>query len=666
MLPELVNATDNLTVINTFLGLNRTNTVSEGEFTNTRNVTNDYFPVLGNRKRRGILTNGLMDCKAMLGGEVISYVAKEDDVYKLFYNEKSVCEVEGVDNTTLVMMGAYLCVFPDGVIYNTANGQIETVSNKVSTSGTVTFTNSNAEGLNYEGMIKSDKAPSSPADGTYWYDTSDAANPVIKVYSASYNMWQSVATAFTKIAATGIGVGFNTYDAVSINGLEDDTGANTKQSNAHYIIYSAADDFIVIAGQLKESIAKGSQKQELTIERAMPEIDYVCELDNRLWACNKYSHEIYASKLGDPKNWYCYAGLVSDSYAVTVGTQGEFTGCTSYNGSVYFFKESGYHKIMGSRPSNFEVIFKTTRGVQLGSHRSIAHVGEYLFYKAKDAIVLFDGSTNVVSEKLGTEKLFDAVGSGYKDKYYVCMRDSEYNYYMFVYDTTKRTWVIEDDIRVSFMAETNKNGLYICKFPVDGKSEVWSVNDERLYVTIFPRKVYGDNTIYSTIEESLRNFLAENDGVDDGRNLIAEAAEKYGYTEAEMEKFIASRCFYPSSEDSQYKWYPGFVRRDTSMEDAIEWGFETGDIGLASPFNKYIKKIILRLMMDYMSSMTVEVMYDDCDSWEILAEYHCTKKRSIELPLAVKRCDHLRLRFSGHGNFKLYSMAKATEEGSGL
>lgn len=665
MLPEIVSTNDNITMTNTFLGLNRTNTVTEGEFASTRNVTNDYYPVLANRTKRGIMTGGLKNCKAMLGGEVISYVAKEGDDFKLFYNEKSVCTVSGSDNTSLIMMGAYLCVFPDGIIYNTSNGNIETVENTKTKTG-ATFTASNADGLNFENVIVSSTAPSSPSDGTYWSDTSQSP-AVLKVYSASYSMWQSVATAYTKISATGIGEGFNYLDSVSIDGLVKDASANTKASNAHYIIYSVGADYIVIAGKLEKSIetyGTTGQPSALTISRPLPKIDYVCELDNRLWACTKDSHEIMASKLGDPKNWYCYAGLTSDSYAVSVGTQGDFTGCASYNGSVYFFKESGYHKILGSRPSNYEMIFKATRGVQLGSEKSIAHVGDYLFYKAKDAVVLFDGSTNVVSDKLGTDKLFDAVGAGYRDKYYVCMRDSSFKYYMFVYDTRKATWVVEDEIRISHMANTNKNGLYICKYADNNESnEVWTVNDEKLYVAIFPFKIYKDNTIYSGIEEDLRYFLVDKNG-NNMNKTVAQAASHFNLSEEAMTNFIASRCYYPAS-NSAYKWFPGYVRKDSLLEDDIEWSFETGDIGMNSPFNKYIKRIILRMMMDYKSKMLVEVMYDDLDEWEIVADYRCTKKRTIELPLQVRRCDHLKLRFTGHGNFKLYSIAKATEEGSG-
>ena len=66
--------------------------------------------------------------------------------------------------------------------------------------------------------------------------------------------------------------------------------------------------------------------------RSVPEMDFVIESGNRLWGCKygvvdgKAVNEIYASKLGDFKNWNCYAGRSTDSYVATRGSDGPFTG----------------------------------------------------------------------------------------------------------------------------------------------------------------------------------------------------------------------------------------------------------------------------------------------------------------------------------------------------
>ena len=80
----------------------------------------------------------------------------------------------------------------------------------------------------------------------------------------------------------------------------------------------------------------------------MPELEYVTENANRVWGCNSKENIIYSCKQGDPTNWYCYNGIASDSYAVTVGSEGGFTGAATCMGYVLFFKENTIHKIYGS------------------------------------------------------------------------------------------------------------------------------------------------------------------------------------------------------------------------------------------------------------------------------------------------------------------------------
>ena len=63
-------------------------------------------------------------------------------------------------------------------------------------------------------------------------------------------------------------------------------------------------------------------------------------------------------------NWYSYLGTAADSYAATVGSDGEFTGCTAYGGQVLFFKEDCIHKVYGSYPANYQINTQRCRGVQ--------------------------------------------------------------------------------------------------------------------------------------------------------------------------------------------------------------------------------------------------------------------------------------------------------------
>lgn len=626
MLPQLIAKTDNITMINQFLGINKTGTVADNEFCEMKNITNDFFPVLGTRKRRGLFP-ALKNVKAVCSGENISYVAQdpEDDKYYLYYGESQIADAvcSGDDSTQIVRMGAYICVFPDGIVYNTNTLKVENI-NITCDVNYPSFTLCKFDGSEYDSS-KIHTGSSAPSDTTaypYWIDTSNKS-AVLKMYSTNLSMWTSVGTTYVKIIGTGLSK-FKANDAVTISNLElvDSSGNawtyNEYDFNKSNLVYAAGRDslnreYIVITGFINK-VYKSNSK--VKFERLMPRLNFVCEMDNRLWGCSSLDHEIYACKQGDPLNWYAYFGYDSDSYAATVGSQDDFTGCASFGGNIFFFKEHGFHKVYGSKPSNYEIVWKETRGVQRGSEKSIACVGDYLFYKAKDGVVMFDGGANVISDKLGFNDYYGAVGCGYRDKYYISMRDNQYNYSLYIYDISKGIWIAEDEIRVGFMAETTKNGLYIIKYKdAWGMSDAFIVNDEKMFTTIFP-----------------------------------------------MRSDLGDAYLYPNEE-----FYPMYVQTDASLENTanIKWSFTTGDIGMDSPFYKYIKRIILRLSLDLNTTIKVDVMYDSCGEWQRLMEYHCTKKRSYEIPMVVRRCDHLKLRFYGNGDFRLYSIAKVIEEGSG-
>ena len=85
-------------------------------------------------------------------------------------------------------------------------------------------------------------------------------------------------------------------------------------------------------------------------------------------------------------------GTSQDSYAVTVGSDGDFTGCIAHLGYVLFFKEDIIHKMYGTKPENFQLSTTHVRGVERGSEQSLAIVNETLYYKSRDGVCGYDGS----------------------------------------------------------------------------------------------------------------------------------------------------------------------------------------------------------------------------------------------------------------------------------
>ena len=603
MLPQLNVKADNMTMINQFLGYNHNLVIQDTEFYEMENMSNDYFPVMSNRMKRGIVGQKT-NVQAMLGGEFLSYV----DDNKLYYDESKVVDLEESNKERqLVKMGAYIVVFPDGVIYNTYDGKTTYIQNKVTTTQNPTFTLCKLDGTAYDSS-NTVVGSSEPDDKTkFWLDTSTTP-VVLKVYGTSSHAWVSVATTYVKVSAPGIGKGFKKDDAATFEGVDkSDAIYNNFDFNQSNIIRDCGDDYLIVVGLINKVF---TNSKPITVERKLPELDFVCELNNRIWGCSSINHEIYACKQGDPTNWYCYAGLDSDSYAATIGTDNIFTGCVAYNGTVLFFKEHGIHKVYGTKPSNYEIGWLPGKGLQNGSAKSIVVVNDYLMYKARDSFIMYDGSITPISTQLGAKNYYEAVGGVYRNKYYVSTRDDNYNYSLFCYDTSRGTWCREDDLMVKYMAYAS-SGLYMC----DMNNKLMFENVEGLYTSILP---------ISEIEEEE---------------------------------------LYPVSDDDSEEMYPGDTLGGTEEED-FTWSLTTGEIGLNSPYEKYIKKINLRFQLDTNAKLKIELMYDSEEEWKMIQEIWCTRKRSYSMPIPVKRCDHFKIRLSGFGNIKLYSIAKSEEEGS--
>ena len=211
------------------------------------------------------------------------------------------------------------------------------------------------------------------------------------------------------------------------------------------------------------------QAEPITITRCMPELDFVIESNNRLWGCrygidNKgnFVNQIYASALGDFKNWSVFAGTSADSYFATVGTSGEFTGAINYMGYPVFFKDDCIHTVYGAYPAQYQINTSIARGVQKGCNKSLVVANEVLYYKSRDGIMAYAGSLpTCISAKLGNECYKDAVCTAFRNKLYISMRDFSDDYSLFVYDVEYGTWYKENGISAVQMLATDNDVYYL-------------------------------------------------------------------------------------------------------------------------------------------------------------------------------------------------------------
>ncbi|MBR1762064.1 MAG: hypothetical protein IJ731_01695 [Eubacterium sp.] len=660
-LPKLNQLSRTKEITRLFGGLNRNIDSDEGEWFNQKNMTTDYFPAASPRGKRSVqqiikahsipVEDGSADALPSARGVccldnsvfTLRPISKNDSVqgYWLFDGETPICNTE-INNGEGVAflekaacfnknsssfrscfnMGSYICSFPDGVIFESANNDnafplYKIEQEKSFGSDEIEFKTVIEEGnKNYK--------PVSLSANTYRYN-----DCVIQKYLEDEALWvnQETFVMIFKKNTTGTFDDFNEGDTVCIDyssikntdpyasiyykgGIFD---KKTKKANVKIIQkgktgdsslgIEGLTDYIIVSGficaihgRAPEPPYGSYQISEtmtgVSVRRKKPEIAFACESQNRIWACSADGHEIYASALGDPYNFYDFSGLSTDSYAVNVGTHGAFTGCVNYLGKPIFFKENALYIINGSYPSNggeidgmsYSVSTLTPFcGVEKGSEKSLVVIDNILYYKSASGIVAFDGTnTVVVSDALGKTKYKNAVAGALGGKYYVSMQDEEGTYRLFVYDTGQGTWCEEDETHILQFVNAGSKLLYI------------NADDER---------------IYSVSDENVLNL------------------------------------------------------DDYEKEGDFKWFCETGNLGYSYPNCKYLSRFQIRLQIADGARASFFIQYDSDGVWHRKGEMTGKGIKTHLVPIIPIRCDHMKIRIEGRGDVKLLSISKILEEG---
>lgn len=424
-----------------FKGYNHNARIGDGEFFDEKNISSDNFPVLSPRRGRTQHTRSNINIDAIVAKDVLCYVNGKDFIVG---TQAVPMDLDTDTPKNLVSMGSYVLIFPDKKYVNTRNlddyGEIEIVNHLENNSVTV-------KPCSIDGVLispaTSEAEPSNPDHGMVWVNPNDN---LWYQYDGDEGKWFLFQSMYVLLNGTGISDGLAEMDAVDI------TGADLDGLNGNYIVWHRESDGIVVEFAVNKTTTVGVG---MRVARELPTMDYVVEAGNRIWGCyygekadGTFVNEIYASKLGDFKNWRYFAGVSTDSYAASVGSDGAFTGAVNYMGVPHFFKETCFHKVYGSYPANFQIADTSCRGVQSGCHRSLAIVNEVLYYKSRTGICAYDGSLPVeVSDALGHVMYNNAVGGALGHKYYVSMTDGQDIPHLFTYDTRYGMWHKEDNTR---------------------------------------------------------------------------------------------------------------------------------------------------------------------------------------------------------------------------
>lgn len=252
---------------------------------------------------------------------------------------------------------------------------------------------------------------------------------------------------------------FNVGDTVEISGC-----SNTANNKSATIKGIAAKKLTFTSGVFTAASETGT----ITIERKIPDMDFICESENRLWGCSSSAQTIYASALGDPTNFYTYEGVSTDAYAVAVGTEGDFTGCCKLSSSVLFWKETVLHKMLGSYPAEYSMYTYNMEGLRAGCHKSLQVINETLYYVGLHGVYAYSGGTpSLISANFGEHIFTDAIAGNDGDTYFLSVLEGSKSFF-FLYETMRNLWVLEDTIRIKDFARISEE-LYF----LDSSGAVW-------------------------------------------------------------------------------------------------------------------------------------------------------------------------------------------------
>lgn len=100
-------------------------------------------------------------------------------------------------------------------------------------------------------------------------------------------------------------------------------------------------------------------------------------------------------------------------------------------------------------------------------------------------------------------------------------------------------------------------------------------------------------------------------------------------------------------------------------EEDVTWYAETAVMGYEYPDHKYLSRFLLRMKLGKTADCELSVQYDSDGIWHSKGTVRGKGKvKTYLLPIIPRRCEHMQVRLSGHGDMQLYGMARELAIGS--
>lgn len=530
-LPYATEIKQNIEYIQQFTGYNHNLRIEQSDFYDMKNMSLDHYPVISTRQGfedKFVMDgnpNGLWeyapDTLMAVSGNQLRIGITKDSAGEIVPNSANYLSDSEKRFATI---DAFTVIMPDKVVYDAYNNTLTPIVRNYTSIDydgqylIMQIVPCNVDGESLDPVI-SDTEPSDTS--ALWYHISAK---VYKIYNESTNAWVQTDTSYMKmiprisasqteyvkpeeLSETALNnrqelsdffKGLTDYDSVTYaNGIGEDV------EFLDYVVYKVGEEdgvnFLVLAAIMEPSITT------FTVRTKCPDLDHLVALNNRVWGVSNSTHEVFACKLGDPFQWFNYAGIASDSYAVTLGFTDEVTAGVAFNNNVIFFTEDKIIKFYGDYPSNFRMHTTIADGVIKGGKDAAVQVEGVLFYVSPIGVMAYDGSLpRFYGERFAPGFLDGKTVVAGKDgtKYCLSVSNNGVSKGIFVLDTKHRLWTLGGD---QIFKKTAELGNALC-----------FINDEGHLVTLMNRIRQGDalmivgENIFETEGREETGFIEDN------------------------------------------------------------------------------------------------------------------------------------------------------------
>ena len=427
--------------VTTLRGLGKS--AEKGELSAVRNMSADAFPYLKTRGRRSVIRR-MHQPQGLFSDGTLAYV----DGGRLYYGGY---EIEGIflseGEKTVLRLGEYLLVFPDGIYYNIGDG---------SDYGTLSVTNTADGGriccvdTHFTELDCSvvTQPPDEAAVGAHCAIKMSDGSLKIKRYNGVY--WYDVDTLI-KLEAEGIGNGIRVGDTVSLTGAEAIGSCMTvaaREPSALYCVGAVASEILVLGS--------------ITVRRRIPIFDLVTVSGGRLCGVRRGRDldgrvvcRMYLSRENDPFVFLPEGGGAE----LDLDLSGVFTGLCDHMGSPVAFTEG---EIVETRIKGGGLIATVVRGfgVMQGAQKSIASLDGSIYYLSPVGICRYDGSYPECIHS-SPDGLKRSVGGSpavaAKGKYYINLTDKNSLNAIYIYDIKNKRIVTEDPLHATALVKRRES-----------------------------------------------------------------------------------------------------------------------------------------------------------------------------------------------------------------